>query len=250
MMSHQPLRAEDGNDMWMALLDIFRGGDSLKELADDFQKMLKTGHEMAQIVRPHVFDHSLTLAQRKKVYELDIKVNKLERRIRKRVVTHLTTNPTQVPYCLLLVMIVKDAERIGDYVKNVTEVSELGGGAVANNELAAELNDLIDIAMELFDATPAIIAEQNRELATELIQAGRGAAKRCDRLLVELAKSDLVPAQVTSLVLLTRFYKRIGAHLVNILSSVVMPVHKVDFFDERLFADHPDSGVDRSTTVD
>ena len=32
--------------------------------------------------------------------------------------------------------------------------------------------------------------------------------------------------------LLTRFYKRVGAHLVNILSSVVMPLHKVDFFDE------------------
>jgi hypothetical protein len=34
-------------------------------------------------------------------------------------------------------------------------------------------------------------------------------------------------------VLLTRFYKRIAAHLSNVLSVVVMPLHKIDYFDER-----------------
>jgi hypothetical protein len=34
-------------------------------------------------------------------------------------------------------------------------------------------------------------------------------------------------------VLLTRFYKRIAAHLSNVLSAVVMPLHKLDYFDER-----------------
>lgn len=244
MMMMATNKTERGADMWMALLEIFRGGDALKELSDAYQQMLKTTYEMAQIVRPHVFDHSLSLAQRKRVYELDIEVNKLERTIRRQVVTHLTTNPTQVPYCLLLVMIVKDAERIGDYVKNISEVSELGGGPVPDGEVADELRDLIDIAMKLFEATPAIIESQDRERATELIQSGRAAAKRCDRLLVQLAKSELAPAQVTSLVLLTRFYKRMGAHLVNILSSVVMPVHKVDFFDERLFQDRATAATD------
>ena len=36
------------------------------------------------------------------------------------------------------------------------------------------------------------------------------------------------------MVLLTRFYKRLGAHLLNILTSVVMPLHKLDFYDERV----------------
>ena len=35
------------------------------------------------------------------------------------------------------------------------------------------------------------------------------------------------------MVLLTRFHKRLGAHLLNILSSVVMPLHKLDFYDGR-----------------
>ena len=49
----------------------------------------------------------------------------------------------------------------------------------------------------------------------------------------ELAKSDLTAAQTTSMVLLTRFHKRLGAQLLNILSSVVMPLHKIDFYDGR-----------------
>ena len=36
------------------------------------------------------------------------------------------------------------------------------------------------------------------------------------------------------MVLLTRFYKRVGGHLLNVVSSVVMPLHKVDFYDEQL----------------
>ena len=33
-------------------------------------------------------------------------------------------------------------------------------------------------------------------------------------------------------VLGTRYYKRIGGHVLNILSSVVMPLHKIDYYDE------------------
>ena len=35
-----------------------------------------------------------------------------------------------------------------------------------------------------------------------------------------------------ALVLGTRFYKRIGGHVLNVLSSVVMPLHKIDYYHE------------------
>ena len=34
-----------------------------------------------------------------------------------------------------------------------------------------------------------------------------------------------------------RFYKRIGAHVLNVLSSVVMPLHKLDYYDEKRLAE-------------
>lgn len=218
--------------MWMELIDIFRGGDALEAAGKDLFLMLRTVRDMAAIVRPHVFTNSISLEERNRVYEMDIQVNKLQRQVRKRVVTHLTLNPTRVPYCLLLMTLVKDAERVGDYIKNVVEVSDLGGGPVPEGTLRDELELLIGTAMLLMGEAEDIIRTQDRERATELLQRGRAAGKRCDRLLVKLADTDYTARETTSMVLLTRFYKRLGAHLVNILSSVVMPLHKVDFYDE------------------
>ena len=39
--------------------------------------------------------------------------------------------------------------------------------------------------------------------------------------------------------LATRYYKRIGGHVLNILSSVVMPLHKVDYYDEEELPETP-----------
>lgn len=219
--------------MWLELLQIFSKSDPLKALADEFTKMLQTTHDMATIVRPHIFDHSLALEQRERIYALDIQVNKLERSIRKRVVSHITLHSAHVPYCLLLMSLVKDVERIGDYIKNVSEVSELSGSDVPEGALRDELESLVNLTMQLFDRAAPMLADQDREQATELIMKGRNGGKRCDRLVTEIAKSDLSSAETTSLVLLTRYYKRIGAHLINILSSVVMPLHKIDFYSEK-----------------
>lgn len=220
--------------MWTELLQIFRANDPMRNMAGDFLKMLDLTREMAEIVRPHVLNNSLSFEQRRKVYKLDISVNKLERTVRKRVIAHLSLrHQGDVLHALLMMTLVKDVERVGDYIKNIAEVSELGGAALPEGEIRTELDDLVRIAHMIFDEVAPIISGQDNARAIELIEEGRNAGKRCDRLLVELAKSEMTPAQTTATVLLTRFYKRIGAHLVNILSSVVMPLHKVDFFDEK-----------------
>jgi len=175
--------------MWMELLEIFRSGDPMKLVADEFMKMLAITHEMANIVQPTIFDHSLSLEGRKQIYDLDVQVNKLERSIRKRIISHLTLHHSHVPYCLLLMSLVKDAERIGDYVKNVADLSELGGGEVPSGELRDELTDQVNTIMRLFEATPQVLAKQDREGANELIRIGRNAGKRSDKLVFEVARS-------------------------------------------------------------
>jgi phosphate uptake regulator len=223
--------------MWNELLNLFSSDDPMKSMGDDFMRMLAMTHEMAEVVRPHVFDHLITLEKRKLILEKDVEVNKLERSIRRQIVSHLTLHRDQIPYCLLLLMMVGHVERTGDYIKNVAQVEQLGGAAVPEGPLRDELSDLIAIAHRLFEGAPKLIADQDRDGATELVRVARNAKQRSDKLLVELSKSDLTPSQVTSMVLLTRFYRRITSHLRNILSSVVMPVHQVDFDPEDLADD-------------
>jgi phosphate uptake regulator len=220
--------------MWTELIELLRPGTPMEGLSDDFEKMYGIVQQMGRGVRPHIFDHSLSIEQRSEIYKLDIQVNKLERSIRKRVVSHVSMSRNHIPYCLLLMSLVKDVERMGDYIKNISEVSELGGGSVPEGELRKELAELADTAMVLLEEAFQIFKDQDQERANELVQVGRMAGKRCDNLLVALAKSDFNAAETTSMVLLTRFYKRLGGHLLNVLSSVIMPLHKVDFYDEHL----------------
>ena len=43
------------------------------------------------------------------------------------------------------------------------------------------------------------------------------------------------------MVLGTRYYKRIESHLLNILSGVVMPLHKLDYYDDAVLDTAGDS---------
>ena len=220
--------------MWTELVELFRPGHSMEGLREDFREMYGILVQMGDMVEPHIFEHSLSLEERRKIYKMDIEVNKLERKIRKRIITHLGTSQRHVPFCLLLMSLVKDVERVGDYLKNISEVSELGGGSIPEGPLHDELKDLVEIAMQLLAEVHDVFERQDVERAHELVQLGQVAGKRCDKLLVELAKSDFNATQTTSMVLLTRFYKRVGGHLLNVLSGVLMPLHKVDFYDERV----------------
>ncbi|MGE0710031.1 MAG: PhoU domain-containing protein [Planctomycetota bacterium] len=223
--------------MWQELKSLFMGDDPAKAMGDEFMGMLRLTREMAELVRPHVFDHLLSLERRRQILELDVEVNRLERAIRRQIVSHLTLQRGQVPYCLALLMLVGHAERVGDYVKNIAEVEQLGGGVLPEGPLREELSDLIAISHRLLEETPDILSKQDHERADELLRIARNANKRSDKLLVELSKSDLSPAQVTSMVLLARFYRRITGHMKNILTSVVMPVHNLDYFADELGQD-------------
>jgi len=60
------------------------------------------------------------------IHEKDKAVNQRERAIRKMLVEHLAVNPgSDIPGCLAMMSLVKDAERLGDYVKNLYEVTTL-----------------------------------------------------------------------------------------------------------------------------
>ena len=219
--------------MWKRLVQRFTSVDPIKPITLEFMEMLEHTRTMSQRVHPHLFDQELSPIDSKEVYDLDVKVNKLERSIRKRIINHLNLSNDKVSYCLLMMSIIKDAERMGDYLKNIYEVRALTGAYIPHSHFRAELESVIALVVETLNATPDIIANEDVEGATKHLQAGRSSAQKCDKLLSELAQSDLSAAEVTSMVLLTRFHKRLGAHLLNILSSVVMPLHKLDFYDGR-----------------
>jgi phosphate uptake regulator len=58
-------------------------------------------------------------------------------------------------------------------------------------------------------------------------------AKECDAVIEDLMQDNLSCRKAVLYTLLARHLKRICSHLSNISSSVVMPLHKLDYFDEK-----------------
>ena len=220
--------------MLQELLKIFRPGNTLSVIADDFSKMLGLGCEMTATAGSIYFREALPPEVRTRLYEQDVEVNMLERTIRKRVVAHLSVrvNTPDLPYCLLLMSLVKDVERIGDYAKNLSEVVDIYPGELPDDDIVAELREIRGAVETGFQAASKVFMESDRETALRLIRRGQDSAERADGLLSRIAQLNYDSGKTTALVLGARYYKRINGHMINLLSSVVMPLHKVDYYDE------------------
>jgi phosphate uptake regulator len=221
--------------MLRELLAIFRGGkEPLEKMGENFREMLNLAVENSLKAGETFFEGRSSAETRSEIYEKDVQINKLERKIRKRVAAHLSIhgNRPDVPYCLLLMSLVKDIERIGDYAKNLAELVEIYQGSLPDDDIFQELREARREVEEAFRAAHDIFAAQDRERAIHFIQTGRDVAHRCDTLIIRVANSDYPAGLATAAVLCSRYYKRFGGHILNIFSSVVMPLHKIDYYDE------------------
>lgn len=215
------------------LFEIIRGGADAPQLGENFHTMLQLAEEMFREVNVALWSGQIDEALTAKIYERDVRINQLERRVRKNVLSHLTTatdNKKDLPFCFVLINVVKDAERIGDYVKNIVEVSDLGD--FPEGEVRNELREIgLGTEMLLSRAAPCF-EESDPVDAEKLVRKGRELQKRADALVVRIANAGNESGPTCMMVLLARFYKRIAGHTANILSSVIMPLHKIDYFDE------------------
>ena len=220
--------------MLRALLGILGKNDPLQAVGEHFARMLKLTLEMTLSAGDIAFGADAAPESRTRIYELDVEVNQLERSIRKRIVAHLSIpgSRADVPYCLLLMSLAKDVERLGDYAKNLSEVVDIRNAPLSEDEVGGELREVRRGVEAGFKAASGVFRTSDREQAMQMIQQGRDNAHRCDVLLTRIGRAGYDGETTTALVLATRFYKRIGGHVLNILSSVVMPLHKIDYYDE------------------
>ncbi len=221
--------------MLRELLSIFRSEKPLAAMGKNFEKMLQITYEMTLQAGGIYFGQAAAPDARTGIYKRDVEVNKLERTIRRQVIAHLSLqgNASSLPYCLLLMSTVKDVERLGDYAKNLSEVREYHPDPLPDDDILAELKEIRAGVEAAFAVTSEVFSTSDRERAIALMRQGRDLAHRCDVLIEQIARSDYTARRAVAVTLGTRFYKRIGAHVLNVLSSVVMPLDKLDYYDEK-----------------
>ncbi|MDP1569861.1 MAG: PhoU domain-containing protein [Vicinamibacterales bacterium] len=161
----------------------------------------------------------------------DQKVNQLEREIRRALVVHASVaGGLDTPAVLVYMSVVKDIERIGDYAKNLLDLARDGARFSGAPDEVEWRRLTSDISRSIADVG-AVFKSRDTERARQLLAPSGQWLALFDERVSALVRGGDAPQPVAR-ALAYRYLKRVVAHLMNVLSAVVMPVDKLDYFDE------------------
>jgi phosphate transport system protein len=218
--------------MWEKLKNFWKADNLLKEAWSESFEMLNIGQEMfveAQRVLRQTKDNKINEDIRKK----DKLINKYERQVRKKVLTHLSVqSPFGLPEGMVLVSIVVDIERLGDYAKNIVELAIYHPDILKGGKFEEDLLKIEDAVKNNFMKTKDCIVSSDQDTAIKLLKKYKWVNPLCDKCIEGLvAEKDkkLSSGQSAALALYIRWLKRLHSHLRNITTSVVNPFHRIGF---------------------
>jgi len=217
-----------------SILDLFKEDNWSNDLVERIGTMLELAEAMFTFASGVVVDGEPDTDPQSNLYDRDKRINKLERKIRRRVVSHLSVKGSraEVPSALIFMNVVKDGERLGDYIKNVHEVFDMQPENPDRALYQKWLSEPSRVISELFGRTRQAFSESDEELAGMVIKKGKAQGREYEKMIREITASSIPTHDAVCLVLVLRFYKRLVAHMSNIASTVVMPVDMIDFYDE------------------
>jgi phosphate transport system protein len=168
------------------------------------------------------------------VYALDKQVNRFERDVRRKVMMHLTVSgPADLASGLVLVSVVIDIERIGDYAKNIYDLARYHPRRLHGGSLEAEVADIETRVGELFrlmvDAFKTSDVEKARSIMLDYKERLSHECEMIVKRIISGEVTDLAAGDAATLVLYIRYLKRIAAHSRNLVSGVVNPFHRIGY---------------------
>jgi phosphate uptake regulator len=204
---------------------------SVEEVFQYFEQMLEDGRYMFETASNTLLAGTDPAAVKEDLWATDKRINRLERRIRRRVITHLTMHGTgALSSDLVLMSIVKDAERIGDYCKNIFDLGMLQRDFP--DDLKEDLLECKSVITRLLAKARNIYKSEDEADAKAFIAQADALAKHCDARAIAMVMRDDTDGASAASALTYRYFKRILSHSVNIITSLVVPVDQLDYYDE------------------
>jgi len=164
-------------------------------------------------------------------YDEDRAVNAIEQDIRRMLAEHLSVHSApDIPGTLVLMSLVKDAERIGDQSKNIFEL----GIMLRDVEMPKMkyYDRLVATRKQLLENFPPLrqaFAESDETFATEVLKSYETIKDACTSILKNLVNDDLPTKEAVASALLSRYLKRVNSHMSNIASGLTNPLDQIDF---------------------
>ncbi|MCH8551658.1 MAG: phosphate uptake regulator PhoU [Natronospirillum sp.] len=219
--------------MFRQLYSALTSENTLDRAFEDLTQMLEHGAWMFEQANAVIFSTVPVEEVKQPLYDRDRAINDLERSIRRKVMRHLTINPGHdVAICLALMSVAKDAERIGDYCKNVFEVGTFYTEGFNVARYQEPLDKTSDEIYDMFGELSKATKDSDEDRARAVIHKVLDVCHQCDKIVVSLLNEE-EPVQFHEAVaysLLARHYKRVASHLGNVATAVTGNLEDLDFF--------------------
>lgn len=194
----------------------------------EFAQMLESAHRVMFLSCGAFLRLQDAETVKSEVFTLDKQINKAERTIRKELFLKSVVNHNFLPFTFMLMSVVKDAERLGDIAKNFYDLAV--EGEAPSDGMKDQMNSLYEVLLTDTKLCCEIFVNDDKEAAKELIYRTSELEDTCDEQIQwYLQKRQNAETADVVYVLALRYFKRYAAHLRNITSAVVQPLHKIDF---------------------
>lgn len=216
------------------VFELFRGGgeSQVAAIEDEIGQMLATSEETFRLAidaltrRVEPDQVGRTLRKR------DKSINKVERAIRRQLIVHAGVRGSQAdaPQLFVYMSIAKDIERVGDLAKDMWDLAAAGAD-MSNEPQLSDVDRVGDQVAALISETARVFRERDADEAIHVLNQSDASVERYEsEMLAQLQAPETAPA--VSRALFYRYVMRITAHLMNVLTSVVMPFERLDYWDE------------------
>ena len=215
------------------VFDFFKGGYSAVEgVESTLVQMLVDGREVFDTATDALFGGGKSKKTKRDLQSTDRHINVAQQDVRRELMIHASVQDTvDLPLVLAYMSTVKDAERIGDYAKNVYDLVKYGAD-FENAPDRKELSAYRDRVSHLIGEAAEAFAARDTEHAQRLINKADGFLDDYDAQVKAAYRWEGTASDAVSRALYFRFLKRITAHVMNFLTSLVMPVDRLDYYDE------------------
>lgn len=214
------------------LFKMFQKGDLLSQAVSDTHEMMDISYELysnviAMLVQSEAkYDYEYVIKQ-------DYLLNHFEKSIRRKAYEHISLNDKEdqnLYTAVILLTIVSNIERLGDYCKNICDMAEYKI-KMTNNDLNSRIATLATKIDANYIQTITSFKETNSGIAKKVIDDHYAIKLEIDALLVDLINKETAAGENLVIYALTlRFMKSISAHLMNVASSITNPIDKIGHY--------------------
>ena len=216
------------------IVNLWKSEGLLLQAWDESLQMLDLSHKMFnKAVKKSKKQESLSVL--KKLKNRDKEINSYQREVRRKIFTHfaIEQGTHDITSLMVLVMMIVDIERIGDYSKNILDLAINYPNALDTKHLHKDLYDIEIEVKERFDHTINAVKTQDIRDARNLLKGfKKHVTGASDKIVNNIISGDLEfqsGSEAAAIALYARYLKRIGSHLKNITTTIVNPIDAIGY---------------------